>query len=147
MTQRQPITHGTPSGATLHRRRKERICQPCAAAELEYFQQRKRARQEQALRRPPTGPPGPERLWSEDRACKGTPVQEWVPDAGEEVTDWHRHYCDTCPVRQVCLQWATDTDQWGVWAATTRDERRALKRRKQRRESAAKTRQQQREAS
>lgn len=147
MKRPRPITHGAPHGATLHRRRNERPCTECAASELEYKQQRKRQRREEAMKKPPSGPSAPERLWCEDRACKGTDTDDWVPDAKEEVTDWHRSYCGGCPVRQVCLEWATDTDQWGVWAATTRDERRALKRRKARREHMARTRQQQREAS
>src|SRR5699024_4394443 len=41
--------------------------------------------------------------------------------------------CRTCPVQEVCLQWAIDTGQdSGVWGGMSEDERRALKRRKAR---------------
>ena len=41
--------------------------------------------------------------------------------------------CLTCPVQEVCLQWAIDTGQdSGVWGGMSEDERRALKRRKAR---------------
>ena len=41
--------------------------------------------------------------------------------------------CRTCPVPEVCLQWAIDTGQdSGVWGGMSEDERRALKRRKAR---------------
>ena len=39
--------------------------------------------------------------------------------------------CRTCPVQEVCLQWAIETGQdSGVWGGMSEDERRALKRRK-----------------
>ena len=41
--------------------------------------------------------------------------------------------CRTCPVQEVCLQWAIETGQdSGVWGGMSEDERRALKRRKAR---------------
>ena len=35
--------------------------------------------------------------------------------------------CVGCPLLEVCLQWALDHREWGVWGATTRDERRAIR--------------------
>lgn len=39
-----------------------------------------------------------------------------------------KELCAGCPVRQQCLDWATVNDEQGVWAGTTRDERRELTR-------------------
>ncbi|GAB3584233.1 WhiB family transcriptional regulator [Calidifontibacter terrae] len=36
--------------------------------------------------------------------------------------------CQECPVLDSCLQVAIARDEWGVWGATTRAERRALAR-------------------
>jgi hypothetical protein len=83
--------------------------------------------------------------WEELAACKGTDTEDWVPDAAEVVTDWHRDHCEVCPVRKQCLTWATDGGEWGVWAATTREERRVLRRRQSRREQMARARAEQRE--
>lgn len=86
--------------------------------------------------------------WGDLAACKGTDTDEWVPDAAEVVKDWHRDHCEVCPVYEQCLTWATDGREWGVWAATTREERRVLHRRTVRREQMARARsEQQREAS
>ena len=139
MTSPRPITHGTPSGATLHRRRGEHSCGPCREAERLYkngLTARRRAEREAAT---PPRPGLPERM-SALAACDGTPVERWVPDEREEVTDWHRSHCHGCPVRQACLAWATGRGEWGIWAATTRDERRQLKRRAQRRDHMRKAR-------
>lgn len=46
--------------------------------------------------------------------------------------------CGRCPVIEVCLRWALDTQQdAGVWGGLSEDERRALKRRNARTRRAA----------
>ncbi|WP_217231330.1 WhiB family transcriptional regulator [Streptomyces anulatus] len=44
--------------------------------------------------------------------------------------------CRRCPVTEQCLQWALENGQdAGIWAGSTEDERRAMKRRASRRRS------------
>lgn len=38
-----------------------------------------------------------------------------------------KRLCDSCPVNLLCHEWATANDEEGVWAGTTRDERRAVR--------------------
>ncbi|MBW1603564.1 WhiB family transcriptional regulator [Streptomyces sp. JJ66] len=43
-------------------------------------------------------------------------------------------FCRSCPVQEMCLQWALETRQdFGVWGGLSEDERRAMKRRAARR--------------
>ncbi|ANY10623.1 hypothetical protein AFB00_29905 (plasmid) [Pseudonocardia sp. HH130630-07] len=37
--------------------------------------------------------------------------------------------CAGCPLAEQCRQWATDAGEWGIWAGSTTDERRADRRR------------------
>lgn len=39
-----------------------------------------------------------------------------------------KELCGSCPVNLLCHEWATVNDEEGVWAGTTRDERRELTR-------------------
>jgi len=34
-----------------------------------------------------------------------------------------KSFCDTCPCRRPCLEWAYETDQKGIWGGTTEGER------------------------
>lgn len=59
-----------------------------------------------------------------DAACKDLSLAE------SEIVFFHSRpsyakkiYCDTCPVKAECLQWALDTDAYGTWAGTGRKER------------------------
>ena len=46
--------------------------------------------------------------------------------------------CDTCEVRDACLEWALDAKQdHGVWGGLTEDERRSLRRRNARQRATA----------
>ena len=45
----KPITHGTPGGYELHRRRKVPMCEPCRTAERAYRLERYAARARQAV--------------------------------------------------------------------------------------------------
>lgn len=72
--------------------------------------------------------------WKARGACLGAdpalffPAREGVPADVAEL-------CAGCPVRTECLEWALDNHEFGIWAGTTAEMRRRLRR--QRRQQAA----------
>lgn len=68
--------------------------------------------------------------WSDQAACKGA-TDIMFPGQGEDVRPAKR-ICRGCPVKQPCLEYALDAgERFGVWAATTELERRALRKHRQ----------------
>lgn len=71
--------------------------------------------------------------WHKDAACKNAPVGIFV-SYGDEDDDppyppvTALAYCNACPVKADCLQWATENDEYGVWGGTTNYQRRQLQR-------------------
>ena len=71
-------------------------------------------------------------LWMEDGACRQLrPPVLFFPDstdlAGVQAA---KAACETCPVRERCLQHALDLRiDYGVWGGASEDERRQLLRR------------------
>lgn len=75
--------------------------------------------------------------WRHDAACR-----EMHPDlfwplgegaAARQQAEAAKAVCNTCPVREKCLDWAVETRQdVGVWGGMTERERRGLHRRKAR---------------
>jgi len=47
-----------------------------------------------------------------------------------------REICAACPVREDCLKYSIDADEFGIWAGLDQDERRNLRRRQRRKEAA-----------
>jgi WhiB family transcriptional regulator, redox-sensing transcriptional regulator len=61
-----------------------------------------------------------------DRACADADPEIFFPirenDAWEALA-----YCDICPHRQPCLEWALESEQQhGIWGGTTAEERRRM---------------------
>ena len=56
------------------------------------------------------------------RACKGEPHARFFP-RGAGVNQETRDMCAGCPVREACLQWALDNDEYGFWGGTSTEER------------------------
>lgn len=58
-------------------------------------------------------------------ACAGDTGFDWTPDL-EPVTvpPEQAALCAGCPAREQCLQWALDHDAAGIYAATTKRQRR-----------------------
>jgi WhiB family redox-sensing transcriptional regulator len=91
-------------------------------------------RARRARRDPPRRPalPSPPASLA-DAACKSEdPDLFFAPDF-ERMADWEariakaKAVCARCPVRDACLAYALDTDQWfGIWGGLTEDERRVL---------------------
>ena len=73
-------------------------------------------------------PPPPR--WTRDAACADVAVSAFYPEKQDAraVIQAARAICATCPVAGPCLQWALDHDEAGVWAGTTEEQRRQMRR-------------------
>lgn len=74
--------------------------------------------------------------WMGRAACAETPLPElfFPPSAvlaPVYLKDARTEYCDTCPVKTECLNYAIDNGFEGIWAGTTDGVRRAMRRRRQ----------------
>ncbi|HWC11606.1 MAG TPA: WhiB family transcriptional regulator [Acidimicrobiales bacterium] len=70
-------------------------------------------------------PPRPR--WMARASCRGMAPATFFPSRGE-ATDEAREVCAACPVRAECLAYAVAEDMEGVWAGTSKRERRAMRR-------------------
>ena len=78
--------------------------------------------------------------WQEDAACrKNDNILFFGPDQGESELEKQsrelkaKAVCQTCPVREQCLEFAMETNQkYGIWGGLTDKERASLKRRRAR---------------
>lgn len=76
--------------------------------------------------RVPTGP-NPGRDWADDAACAGADPAIFFPKLGQSG-DQARQYCERCPVREPCLEWAVSAQEpYGIWGGTSELERRAIR--------------------
>ena len=74
--------------------------------------------------------------WQTRAACRDTDPELFFPPTEDDTTSVvarhlmaARPVCHACPVATDCLRWALDTGQdYGLWAATTPTERRAIRR-------------------
>ena len=67
--------------------------------------------------------------WRDDAACRGLDTDVFFPVTDEEAEE-AKAICETCPVREECLEFALATRQEdGVWGGLTETERRRLRRR------------------
>ncbi|WP_217209779.1 WhiB family transcriptional regulator [Streptomyces sp. AC550_RSS872] len=72
--------------------------------------------------------------WRDDAACRHEDPDLFYPigTSGPTVlqTEQAKAVCRRCSVREQCLRWALDTDQFiGIWGGTSETERRALRQR------------------
>jgi len=70
---------------------------------------------------------GYDRSWMKDAACTGADTSQFFPRSKKESFAPAIRICQTCPVKEPCLQYALDTDQEGVWGGTTRLTRTRMK--------------------
>lgn len=70
--------------------------------------------------------------WMQDGNCRNYPPSTFFPSDGVGV-DIARKLCESCPVKQPCLEYAlTERVDHGVWGGCSdRERRRILKRRRQ----------------
>ena len=69
--------------------------------------------------------------WKSRAACAGYPNDLFFPigDVNEGTIEKAKAICAVCPVTDDCLQYALETNQRnGIWAGTTEEERRSLRR-------------------
>lgn len=73
-------------------------------------------------------PPAP--AWSRLAACAGMSTEAFYPEreGARAAIEAARFVCGGCEVAGPCLQWALDHDEFGVWAGTTENQRRAMRR-------------------
>lgn len=73
-------------------------------------------------------PPSPR--WQRWAACAGMDVNGFYPEreGSKGAIAAARLVCGGCPVQRQCLAWALDHDELGVWAGTTENQRRTMKR-------------------
>jgi hypothetical protein len=78
--------------------------------------------------------------WRELASCKGTYLEVFFPDGGGEYAlAAAREWCDDCPVKAECRQYAEDHNlPDGVWGGERQGHRRRRKRRDQMRNRRAK---------
>ncbi len=66
--------------------------------------------------------------WQSDALCAQTDPEAFFPEKGGSTRDAKR-ICDTCDVRQQCLEYALENDErFGIWGGLSERERRKLRR-------------------
>jgi WhiB family redox-sensing transcriptional regulator len=70
--------------------------------------------------------------WRARAACRGVDPDIFYPVSDEDAED-AKAICATCPVQQLCLDWAlANREKEGVWGGATERERRRILRRRRR---------------
>jgi WhiB family redox-sensing transcriptional regulator len=70
--------------------------------------------------------------------CIGEDPEIFFPSRGDPGAR-AREICTACPVRDNCLEYAAEADEFGVWGGLDQQERRNLKRKKRRQMAANRT--------
>ncbi|MGH3247913.1 MAG: WhiB family transcriptional regulator [Trebonia sp.] len=91
---------------------------------------------------PPVTTPGPAAPvlgdWHRRALCAGQDPDIFFPSHGDPGTK-ARKTCTGCTVRDDCLRYATEADEFGIWGGLDQRERQKLKRRQRRRMAATRT--------
>ena len=69
--------------------------------------------------------------WHGRGLCIGDDPDVFFPSHGDPGTQ-ARQICAACAVRDDCLKFAIDADEFGIWGGLDQDERRKLRRRQRR---------------
>jgi len=65
---------------------------------------------------------------AEHGLCSQVDPEAFFPERGTSAS-YAQRVCASCPVRQLCLDWALDNDErFGVWGGLTEHERRRIRR-------------------
>lgn len=73
-------------------------------------------------RLPAAGP-----TWREAAICAQTDPELWFPEVGHSSAPAKR-ICLSCESRVVCLEWAIEHGEHGIWGGTSDNQRRAIRR-------------------
>ncbi len=68
-----------------------------------------------------------DRNWDKQAACKGQDTELFYPPQGAAGAQ-ALGFCMRCSVREECLEWALERQEYGVWGGTTEFQRRAIRR-------------------
>ena len=67
--------------------------------------------------------------WMDHAACRGAAADVFFLDHGAGPADEARTYCDRCPVREDCLDYAlANGEQFGIWGGLTLSQRLQVRR-------------------
>ena len=77
--------------------------------------------------------------WHARGLCVGADPEIFFPSHGDLGTE-ARQICIGCGVREDCLKYAIEADEFGIWAGLDQQQRRALRKKQHRREAATHTR-------
>jgi WhiB family transcriptional regulator, redox-sensing transcriptional regulator len=131
MTGQEAVARGTPA-SSCHRLGRSAFSNPPVAypgravalshAELEYLMAPDEAPLPSLADLIPARPP-----WMAQALCRGMASGIFFPSRGE-ATDEAREVCATCPVAGPGLSYAVAEDLEGVWAGTSKRERRGMRR-------------------
>ena len=69
-----------------------------------------------------------ENAWQQRGACNGAATALFFPENAAD-TEAAKAICETCPVKDACLDHALANNEPGIWGGTTGWERRRMKRR------------------
>ncbi len=73
-----------------------------------------------------------EQQWKEMGACKGVPVGVFYPDSTKKgfqaLLKQALAICETCPVKEECLEHALEHERFGVWGGQSERGRLRIKR-------------------
>lgn len=83
-------------------------------------------------------PPVPVELQDEGACATARQDRDlfWPPDSDKKrpnlqalkaSVEAHENYCGTCPVRLLCLDYAVENEEYGIWAGTIDFDRRKLR--------------------
>jgi WhiB family transcriptional regulator, redox-sensing transcriptional regulator len=77
------------------------------------------------------------RDWKSKAACVNAPVDLFITFGDQDDEPYYPSkealaFCDNCPVRPECLQWAYDHNETGTWGGTTTYQRTQLQRDRER---------------
>lgn len=64
--------------------------------------------------------------WRDEANCATTDPDIFIPEVGGN-TEYAKSICLACPVREMCLQWAVDNFERGIWGGTSDRERRKIR--------------------
>lgn len=68
--------------------------------------------------------------WVKAAACKADP-DAMFPTSNEGEIEYAKAYCRTCPILELCGQWALEhREEYGVWGGLSEAERRTIHRRR-----------------
>lgn len=68
--------------------------------------------------------------WMEQGACKNAPQEQFFPEKTFGGTAYKKvieTYCNVCPVKNSCFNFALDNFEMGIWGGTTARGRAAIR--------------------